>query len=149
MPRKFEALCLAGGKGRYGLPQAQIIESNFRQRRQPQAHFFIRAEKRQRLGYCQVEDVGNALRRGTAAGYFNLENFGSIAAAIAIRASQVHIRKELHFDMLEAVAAASRTAAIACIETERTGGVFAFAGLRQAAEQIADGVKSPHVTCRI
>src|SRR5271168_5403889 len=134
MTREFEALCFAPGERRDRLPKPQIIESNLLERRQPQTHFLVRTEKRQRLRHGQIEHVGNALRRAIAAGYLDFQNFGSITAAVAIRTAQVHIRKELHLDVLEAVAAASRAAAITCVETERAGGVFPLTGLRQTAE---------------
>src|SRR5271167_3416578 len=140
MTREFEELRLSAGKGWDRLAQPQIIETNFLKRRQPQTHLVVGGEKRQRLGHRQVEHVGNALGREIAAGYFDFQNFGPIAAAVAIRAAQVNIRKELHLDVFEAVAAAARAAAVAGIETKGTGGVLAFTGLRQSAEQIADGV---------
>jgi hypothetical protein len=45
--------------------------------------------------------------------------------------------------VLEAVAAAARTAAIAGIEAERAGGVLALARLRQFREQMRIASKAP------
>ena len=57
-------------------------------------------------------------RRPVAARQLHLEDLGPIAPPVAVRAAQVHVGEELHLDVLEAVAAAGRAAAVAGIEAE-------------------------------
>ena len=75
------------------------------------------------------------LAGSSAAGQLDLEHIGPIAAAVAIGTAQIHVGEKLHFDVLEAVAAAGRAAAVAGIETEGSRGVLALASLRQLGEQ--------------
>ncbi len=133
MPGELQALRLASGEGGDRLTEAQIVESDFGEGRQPQANFRVRGKKRQRFGDGQIQHIGDALGREFAARQFDVEHIGPVAPAVAIGTAQIHVRQELHFDVLEAIAAACRAAAVTGIETERAGGVLALAGLRQAA----------------
>ena len=56
----------------------------------------------------------------------DLEDLGAEALAVAVRAAQVDVGEELHLDVLEAVAAAGRAAAVAGVEAEGAGGVAAL-----------------------
>ena len=49
----------------------------------------------------------------------HLEHLGAVAPAVAVGAAQVDVGEELHLDVLEAVAAAGRAAAVAGVEAER------------------------------
>ena len=149
MPRQFEALCLAAGQCRHRLPEPQVVKTHFAKRRQAQADLLVRGEEPQRFGNRHVEHVGDAHARMIGARQFALEHLGAIAAAVAIRAAQVHVGKELHFHMLEAVAATARTAPVAGIEAECPRGVLALARLGQSGKQFANGVEGAHVTRRI
>src|SRR6185437_8196310 len=76
----------------------------------------------------------------------DLEHLVPIAAAVAVGAAQVDVRKELHLDVLEAIAVARRTTAVAGVEAERTGAVLALlrGGLRR--EEVAYGIERADVT---
>ena len=63
MPGELQALRLASGQRGNGLTQAQIVESDLGERRQPQADLRIRSKKRQRLGDGQIQHIGDALGR--------------------------------------------------------------------------------------
>src|SRR5450755_3929179 len=134
MSRELKALRLASRQRGDGLTEAQIIESDFGKRRQPQANFLIRGKKRQRCGDGEIQYIGDALGREIASRQFDVEHVGAVAAAVAIRTTQIHVRQELHFDVLESIAAACRTAAIAGIETKRSRGVLALASFRQTCK---------------
>ena len=145
MAGEFQALCFAAGQRRHGLAEAQVIQADIGERRQAHTHFGVGGKELERLRDGEVEYVGDALRREAGTRELNLEDFRPIAPAIAIGTAQVHIRQELHLDVLEAVAAAGGAAAVAGVETERAGGVLAFLGLRQFGEQVADGIEGADV----
>ena len=63
MTGKLEPLRFAARQRRHGLTQAQIVEADFGERRQAQAHLRVGGEERQRLGDGQIENIGDALRR--------------------------------------------------------------------------------------
>ena len=65
-----------------------------------------------------LEHVGD---RACAVAVVHLEHLGAEAPAVAVRAAQVDVGEELHLDVLEAVAAAGRAAAVAGVEAERAG----------------------------
>src|SRR5690606_14711247 len=73
----------------------------------------------------------------------------AVALAVTVRTAQPHVGQELHLDMLEARAGAGRTAAVAGIEAESTGGVTPLLRLRQGGEQVADRVPGTDVADRV
>ena len=109
----------------------------------------IAAEERQRLGDRHVEHLGDVLARAIRAFAADLERLGAIPLAVAVRAAQVHVRQELHLDVLEAVAAAGRAAARAGIEAERARRVLARLRHRIVGEQLAHHVERADVARRI
>src|SRR6185436_31506 len=98
-----------------------------------------------RFGYRHLQNVGDAGAPLVRTLALDLEHFVAIALAVAVRAAQVHVREELHLDVLEAVAAARGAAAIAGVEAERAGGVLALERRRLVGEQIADTVERADV----
>ena len=77
-------------------------------------------EKGQRISDGQFEHIGN---RFAVNGDF--QHLGAITPAVAVRAAQINVGQELHFHMLETIAAARRAAAGTRIEAEGAGGVAA------------------------
>src|SRR5262249_60220899 len=77
-------------------------------------------------------------RRGAAERHLHGERLGAVALAVALRAAQIDVAQELHLDVLEAVARARGTAAVAGVEAERAGRVLALARERLGREQLAD-----------
>src|SRR5262249_34969407 len=72
-----------------------------------------------------------------------------ITPPVAVRATQIDIREELHLDMLETIAGAGRTPAVAGIETEGAGGVLALLRSRLTGKDRANGIERAYITCRI
>src|SRR5690606_20935644 len=58
--------------------------------------------------------------------------------AVALAAAQIHVAQELHLDVLEAVAVASRAAAVAGVEAERACRIPTLARERLRREELAD-----------
>ena len=79
----------------------------------------------------------------------DLEDLAAITPAVAVGAAQVHVRQELHLDVLEAVAAADRTAAIAGVEAEGADRVAALLRERLGGEQLADRIERADIAGRI
>src|SRR5258708_25132026 len=102
------------------------------------------AEERERPGYGQLERVGDRLSF-----HHDLEHLVAEAPAVAVGAAQVHVRQELHLDVLEAVAAAGRAAAVSGIEAEGAGGVLALLRERLSFVDIADRVPRADIARRV
>ena len=75
--------------------------------------------------------------------------FIAIASAIAIAAAQIDIRQELHLDVLETAAGATRTATGSRIEAKRASRISALTGLCESREALADDIESANVTRRV
>ncbi len=130
MARELQPLRLAAGERRHRLTQAQIVESDFCERREAQANLRIGVKYLQRLRDREVEDIGDAQGREALAAQLALENLRPIAPAVAVRTAQIHVRQKLHLDVLEAVAAAAGATAVAGVEAEGARRVLALARLR-------------------
>ena len=140
VPRELEPLRLAAGERRHRLAEPQVLQPDLDERLQSRDDVRLLREERDRLGDGQLEDVGDA-----AALPLDLEDLGPEALAVAVGAAQVHIREELHLDVLEAVAAAGRAAAVARVEAERARGVTALACRGRDGEPLADRVERADV----
>ena len=103
------------------------------------------AKERERLGHRHVRAHRRCSRASVRAFALDVEHLVAIAAAVAVRAAQIHVREELHLDVLEAVAAAGRAAPVAGVEAERARGVLALLRRRLAGEQLADAVERADV----
>ncbi len=84
-------------------------------------------------------------RRAVGAFAPDIQNLIAVAAAVAVRAAQIHVREKLHLDVLETVARAGRAAAVAGIEAEGAGGVLPLLGCGLSGKQAADGIEGAHV----
>ena len=79
----------------------------------------------------------------------DFEDFGAVALAVAVLTAQVDVAEELHFDVLEAGAAAGGAAAIAAVEAEFGRGVAALAGQRGGGEKFANGIPGTDIADRV
>jgi hypothetical protein len=154
MAGELEALRLAAGQRRHRLAEPHVLEADIDERLQRARDLAVPAKKLQRLADRHVEHVATARsecdRSRQASIALDLEDLGAVARAVAVRAAQVDVGQELHLDVLEAVAAAGRAAAVAGVEAERAGGVAAL--LRDsgaAAKQLADRVERADVARRV
>src|SRR5690606_25575590 len=84
-----------------------------------------------------------------AALYRDFADLRPVARAIAIRATQVDVREELHLHMLKTGATAGGATAIAAIEAEGTRRIAAFLGQPGLREQLADRIKCTYIAGRI
>src|SRR6266849_2797304 len=140
MPGELQPLRLAARERGHRLADAQVFEPDVRERFQGTLDFGIVSEESERLGYRQLEHVGDRFLF-----HHDLEHFVAEALAIAVRAAQVHVRQELHLDVLEAVAAAGRAAPVAGVEAEGAGGVLALFRERLFRVDVADRIPGADV----
>src|ERR1700733_1971872 len=145
MPGELQALRLTARERRHRLAELDVFEPDVRERREPLRHLGHVREEGARLGYRQIEHVGDAAAATVGALAADLEHLLAIAAAVAVGAAQVHVREKLHLDVLEAVAAAARAAAVTRVEAEGPGGVLALMRGGLGGEQRADGIKGADV----
>ena len=142
---KLQPLRFAARQGRHRLAELHVLEPHVGERRKARSHIARVREECQRLRDRHVQYVGNAGTPPVRPFALDLEHLVAIAAPVAVRATQVYVREELHLDVLEAVAAARRAAAVARVEAERAGGVLALLGGRLGSEQCADRIERAHV----
>ena len=147
---ELQALRLAAGERRHRLAELHVLKADVRKRRQrvrrPRAHRRRTRAPRVTVRSEHLGDVQAAPVRALAA---DLQHLIAVAAAVAVRAAQVHVREELHLHVLEAVAAAGRAAAVAGVEAEGAGGVLALLGGGLGGEQRADRIEGADVACRV
>ena len=144
MPGQLEALRLAAGQRGHRLAEAHIVEADIDDGLQRGGDGLVTVEESQRLGHRHLQHIGYV-----AAVDLQLQHFGSVALAVAVRAAQIHVGEELHLHMLEARAGAGRAAALAGVEAEGAGRVAALLGGGQGGETAADGVPGADVAHRI
>ena len=146
MPRQFQALSFATRQGGYGLAELHILQANIGQRCQPGRDFLRVGKEGEAFSDRHVEHFSDVRAQAVGAFALDVQDFVAIALAVAVRAAQIHVREELHLDVLEAVTRAGRAAAVAGVEAEGTGGVLAFLRGRFRCEDVTDGVERPNVT---
>ncbi len=144
-PGELQPLGFTAGQRRHGLAESQVIETDGSQRLEPVEHLAVVGEEHDRLGDRHFQHVGDAERRAVVAPDAHLEDLRTEALAVAVRAAQVHVGEELHLDVLEAVAAAGRAAAVAGVEAERAERVAALDRDGIAREALADRVERADV----
>ena len=84
----------------------------------------------------EIEDVVDGF-----SAVVEVEGGGFVALAVAVRAGDVEIGEELHFDFFEAVSGAAVAAAGSGVEGEEAGAQLAGLGLGSAGEKLADGIE--------
>src|SRR5580692_9217413 len=97
--RELESLRFAAGERRYGLPEAEVPEADFRQHLKAQADRLVAGKKPERPGYGQIQHLGNRERRISLARQAAFEHFTAVSPAIAVRTAQINVRQELHLDV--------------------------------------------------
>ncbi|SQA72392.1 Uncharacterised protein [Burkholderia mallei] len=146
--RQLQALRLAAGQRRHRLAELHVFEADVDDRLQHAQHVGVGGETRRGLADGQIEHVGDA-ERAPAALDPHFEDLGPVAAAVAVRATQVDVAQELHLDVLEAGAAAARAAAVAGVEAEGARAVAALQRKRRLREQLADLVERADIARRV
>src|SRR6185437_6048675 len=149
MSRELQPLRLAARERGHRLPERHVLEANVGERCEAGGDFARVAEEIERLGDGHRQDIGDAGTAAVRPFALDLEDLVAIAATVAVGTAQIDIREELHLDVLEAIAVAGWAAAIAGVEAERAGGVFALlrGGLRR--EESADGIEGADIARRI
>ena len=142
---ELQALRLAARERRHRLTEPQVVEADRDQRLEAAQHVAVAGEERGGLGHRHVEHVGDAARGPATAHHLHLEGLGAVAASVAVGAAQVHVREELHLDVLEAVARAGRAAPGARVEAERAGRVAALDRHGSAAKRLRIDVEGADV----
>ena len=146
--RELQALGLAAGQRGHGLAQAHVVQAHVHQRLQPRHHLAVVAEQRGRLADGELQHIGH--RELTRPAHdLHVQDLGTEAPAVAVRAAQVHVRQELHLHVLEARTPAGGAAPIASVEAEHAGGVAALGRQRRTREQLAHLVEGTHVAGRV
>ena len=107
MAGELQALRLAAGKRRHRLAELEIVQPDFDERPQPREHLALAGEELDSFRHRHVEHVRDAAPGRRAAVQRDLEDLGAVAPPVAVGAAQIHVRQELHLDVLEAVAAAA------------------------------------------
>ena len=141
---ELQALRFAARERRHRLAEAQVVEADVLQRAQRRHQLGFVAEEVERLGDGQLEHVGDRL-----AVDLDLEDLGAEAPAVAVRAAQVDVGEELHLDVLEAVAAAGRAAAVARVEAEGAGGVLPLLRFDRIGKQLSDRIEGADIARRV
>ena len=126
---QFDALRLAATERRGLLAQADVTQSNLRQRQAGLIDLRHRAEKIHRFVHRQGEHVGDVQPFVS-----NLQGLAIVAFAVARLAGHVNRRQEVHFDFEEAVPLAFFTAATFDVEAEPAGVIAAHPCRRQSGE---------------
>src|SRR5262249_39020553 len=121
MSRELQPLRLAAGERGHRLAEPQVLEPDLRERGKRRDRLPARPEARPPPGDRPLAHV-----RDPAPAPLPLEALGPEALAVAVGAAQIHARQDLHLDVLEALPAAGRAAAVARVEAERAGGVPAL-----------------------
>ncbi len=145
---ELQALCFPARQRRHRLAELHVLEADVDDRLQHAQHLGVGREERGCLADGEIEHVGDVQRAAVALDA-HFENLGAVAAAVAIRATQVDVAQELHFDVFEARAAAGRATTVARVEAERAGAVAALQRERRLREQLADFVECADVASRV
>lgn len=141
----LQALRLAARERRYGLAEAQIVQADLGEGGERPQHVTVLRKQVHRFGDGAGKDVGDR-KHAAAALDLHRENLGAEALAVAVRAAQIDVREELHLDVLESVAAAGGAAAVARVEAEGSGRVFAFLRQRGLGKDLADRIEGADET---
>src|SRR5262245_3524094 len=144
LARELHALRLAARQCRRRLTELDVAEPDLAQRPE-----FIR-NRRKILNECErlidgeIENFGDRL-----AAILDFERLAVVPPSLALLASNVNIRQEVHLDRDHAVALARLAAAALHVEGEAARFVAARAGVGQHGEQLANEREKTGVSRRI
>src|SRR5712692_1813459 len=144
MRREFESLRFAPGKGRGGLPQAQISEADFVQYFQFGNDFRSIDEERQRLAYRELQNLMDVLVMIADFQHAALE-----ARAAAFLTDELDVRQKLHLHGDRAVALARLAAPARYVERKMPGGIAPAPGIRSVGKRFANSIKRFQIRCGI
>ena len=142
--RQFDALGLAAGERRGGLPQPDVAQTHVVEGLQLARDARIGGEEVQRFLDGHIEHVGDGF-----ALIEHFQRFAVIALALADLARHVDIRQKVHLDAQNAVAGTGFAAPAAHVEGEAVLLVAARLGFRRGGEDLADHVKQAGVGGRV
>ena len=94
--------------------------------------------------FIELDGFGDGEFKDAVDGFATVEEFQGgwfVAPALAVRAGDVEIGKELHLDLFVAVPGAAVAAAFARVEGEEAGLEIAGFRLLGAGEELADGIE--------
>src|SRR5215470_9114237 len=146
---ELQPLRLAARERRHRLAELEVIEPHVGEWREPRRHLRGIGKECARLGDGELEHISDAQAAAIGALVADIEHLIAVTAAIALGTTQVDVREKLHLHVLEAVAAAGRTAAVAGVEAESTAGVLALLRRGFRGVERADGIECAYVACRV
>ena len=151
MARELQPLRLAAGERRDRLTEGDVAEPHVRERGEGCDDSRLVGEQRGCLVDGEVEYVRDRESPPCVriAGKPDLEHLRAEPAAVTIRAPEVNVAQELHFDVLEAAPLAGRALTAGRVEAEGPGGVAALASRVGAREQAADDIERADVARRV
>ncbi len=141
---QFDALGLAAGQGRGGLPQLDVIQADVVKGLQHLPDLGNIAKVGQRLLHVHLQNVADILILEA-----DLQGLAVKAASLAHRAGDPDIGEEIHLQAVGAVAFAGLTSAARLVEAEPPRLVAPNLGLRHQRVQAADFVENLDVGGRI
>ena len=144
MAGELEALGLATAQGGHGLAEFDVFEAHIDDGLQHANHVAVVGKQVGGFAHREVEHIGHVEQAATTVDV-DFQNLGAVTLAVAVLAAQIHVAEELHFDMLEARAAAGGAAAVATVEAEFGGGVSTLLREWRGGKQVANGVPPAHV----
>src|SRR5205085_12590250 len=134
---------LAARERGHRLAELQVLEADVGERREARAHLGGVGEEGPRLRHREIQHVRDAAAAAVGTLAPDLQDLVAIAAAVALRAAQVHVGEKLHLDVLEAAAVAGRAAAVAGDEAEGSGTVLAPLRRRPGGQPYPDSTEGP------
>ena len=144
----LQPLRFAARQRGHGLAQLHVFQPHIHDRLQGANHIAVGAEKMDCFANRQIQHIGHIDAFPLALnGHF--QNLRPVALAVAVGAAQVDVAQELHFDVLEARAAAGGAAPVPAVEAELGGGVATFAGQVGIGKDLAHSIPRPHITDRV
>src|SRR5262249_16010608 len=111
--RQLDALRFAAGEGRARLPESEVVEPHLAQDLEARKHHGHVAEHVERLGYREIEHVGDAETLP-----LDLQGLAVVAPAAAYLAGDLHVGEEVHLDRDDAVTGARLAATALHVERE-------------------------------
>ncbi len=133
---QLDALSLASGEGRGGLPELEIIESHFAERAEQTRHLRVIAKMFESFLHVHLENFGDVLRPEP-----DFQRLVVKSSALADRARDPDVGQEVHLEPGRPVTLARFTPAALDVEAESTRLVAACPCLGQLTVEITNAVE--------